>query len=129
MAVVLHLLGPALRHGATRPLIELLPPEELFHVRLGVVLVLLVPGLHEVQVVNRLKWSLTPISQCRNVPDPALGQMVPCHRPTTTTFGMSLYPSLLSVTLRPLNRLFQVSRNFKPVFQWLVHSGEVTARC
>mmetsp|Transcript_63323 Transcript_63323/g.88035 ORF Transcript_63323/g.88035 Transcript_63323/m.88035 type:complete len:228 (+) Transcript_63323:616-1299(+) len=54
VAVVLHLLGPALRHGATGPLIELLPSEELFHVRLGVVLVLLVPGLHEVQVVNRL---------------------------------------------------------------------------
>ena len=35
MAVVLHLLGPALRHGATRPLIELLPPEELFHVSSG----------------------------------------------------------------------------------------------
>ena len=62
VAVVLHLLGPALRHGATGPLIELLPSEELFHVRLGVVLVLLVPGLHEVQVVNRLKLSsLAPI--------------------------------------------------------------------
>ena len=55
VAIVLYLLGPALRHGAGGPLVELLPSQELLHVRLGVVLVLLVPGLHEVQVVDGLE--------------------------------------------------------------------------
>ena len=50
-----YLLRPALRHSASGPLIKLLPAEELLHVGLRVVLVLVVPGLHEVQVVDGLE--------------------------------------------------------------------------
>ena len=55
MAIVLYLLGPALWHGAAGALVELLPSEELLNVRLCVMLVLVIPGLHEVQVVDGLK--------------------------------------------------------------------------
>lgn len=48
------LLGPTFRHLTARCFIELLPPQELLHVGLRVMFVFLVPGLYEVQVVNRL---------------------------------------------------------------------------
>eukprot|EP00438_Fugacium_kawagutii_P013899 Skav219738 [mRNA] locus=scaffold301:458598:461009:+ [translate_table: standard] len=54
VAIMLHLLGPTFRNLTARYFIELLPPQELLDVALRVMFVLLIPGLHEIQVVDCL---------------------------------------------------------------------------